>query len=90
MMCPMLWCRNTFEDVDATIRHVFECPRLSNGWYWCPYCKRPERFLECDKGCGIVAKPRPQKKEAKLAVTFFKWLGCRRSPRKTGAWSKFY
>lgn len=83
LMCPMLWCRNTFKDVDATVCHVFECPRLVNGWYWCPYCKCPERFLECDKGCDIVPKPRPQKRETKLAVTFFKWLGRRHSLKKT-------
>ena len=84
LMCPMLWCRNTFKDADATVNHVFECPSLSNGWYWCPYCKRPERFLECDKRCDIVFKPRLQKREANLAVTFFGWLGRRRPLKKLG------
>lgn len=82
LMCPMLWCRNTFKDVDATVRHTFECPRLSNGWYWCPYCKRPERFLECDKACDFIPRPRLQKRETKLAVTFFKWLGRKRFLKK--------
>ena len=72
----MLWCRHSFKDADAVVRHVFECNRLSNGWYWCPYCKRPERFLECDKGCDFVPKPRLHKRNKKqLALAFLKWLG---------------
>lgn len=90
LTCPMIWCRSAFKDADATVSHVFGCPRLSNGWYWCPYCKRPERFLECDKGCDIVLKPRLQKREANLSVTFFAWLSHRRSLKKSDTYSISY
>ena len=81
-MCPMLWCRQSFKDADTTVSHVFGCPLLPNGWYWCPSCKRAERFLECDKACDIVRKARLQKRGTNLAVMFFKWLGRRCSRKK--------
>ena len=45
-ICPMIWCRKLFDNKDMAARHVLNCPRLSNAWYWCPYHRRPERFLE--------------------------------------------
>lgn len=47
--CPLIWCRETFDSKESVVCHVFECPRLSNAWYWCPYHERPEQFLEWNK-----------------------------------------
>lgn len=76
-MCPMIWCRKTFETNELAIRHAFACPRLSNAWYWCPYHRRPERFLECNKGCEIKQKPKVYH-----AAQFFKWFGRKRSLKR--------
>ncbi len=37
--------RKSFEDCQTTIRHTLTCPWLRNAWYWCPKCKKPERFM---------------------------------------------
>ena len=57
------------------LQHISECPCLSDSWYWCPYCRRPERFLSSDN----TTIHQLQRKESKLkrAVTFFKHLGLR-------------
>lgn len=57
-MCPLIWCRKTFDSKDLVARHVFDCPRLSNAWYWCPDHTRPERYIECEakSDCRQVAK----------------------------------
>ena len=78
-MCPLIWCRKTFETNDLALRHAHNCPRLSNAWYWCPFHRRPERFLECNRGCEIVSKPKMHH-----AVTFFSWFGRRRSLKRQG------
>lgn len=85
LMCPMLWCRESFESNALAIRHVNQCPYLTNAWYWCPCCSRPERFLLCDKGCDASEPPRLQLKKSRLAkaVSYFNVLGRRRS-LKTG------
>ena len=44
--CPVIWCREKFNNKEMAARHVLHCPYLSNGWYWCPYHTHPERFLE--------------------------------------------
>lgn len=56
--CPLIWCRKTFETNELAIRHVVNCPRLLNAWYWCPYHRRPERFLECNKSLIYQARAR--------------------------------
>lgn len=75
----MIWCRRAFDTNDLTVDHVFICPRLSNAWYWCPYHRRPERFLECNKGCEIIQKPKMHQ-----AVKFFNCFGRRRSLKRQG------
>lgn len=94
-MCPLIWCRKTFHSKESVISHVFECPRLSNAWYWCPYHKRPERYLECNKLCDTVPKIRIRNKEYKLhlADKFLNWICRKRFEKKTGMcsapnWSK--
>ena len=88
LMCPMLWCRRgTFEDIHSLMRHVKSCSWLSNYWYWCPRCSRPERFI--GRSSMHVTGPNHtlQSKTSKLrkAVAFFKHLGRRSLVRKQNA-----
>ena len=78
-MCPLKWCRKTFETHELVFRHVVVCPRLLDACYWCPFHRRHECFLERNKCSEIV--PRPKMKHA---VKFFKWLGRRRSLKRQG------
>ena len=48
-MCPMMCCRCRFNDIPATLNHISRCPWISNGWYWCPFCSRPENLFEKSK-----------------------------------------
>lgn len=79
-MCPLLWCRRSFGSKELAVRHVLDCPYLSNGWYWCPYHKRPERFLECNKQCES-SRLRFRDKDSKLCLAdkFLHWICRRRS-----------
>ena len=78
----MLWCRKKMKDADATVRHVSGCPRLSDGYYWCPQCRSPECFVESDQARENVPKTRLHKMDKTLAIRFFKWLIPRRSFKK--------
>lgn len=86
-MCPLIWCRKIFDSKELAARHVFDCPRLSNAWYWCPSHRRPERYLECNKGCEIVSRSRFRNKDYKLhlADKFLNWICRRRSEKGTEA-----
>ena len=83
LMCPMLWCRETFNDLAPTLQHVSECPWLSNAWYWCPYCRRPENSMAYEEPCAETMQYKLQRKDSKLrrAVTFFKHLGLKSCSR---------
>lgn len=85
-MCPLIWCRKTFDSKESAAGHVFDCPRLSNAWYWCPDHRRPERFLECNKLCEIVPRSRFRNKSPKLhlADKFLHWVCRRRSEKGLG------
>lgn len=82
----MIWCRKTFGTKELAARHVFDCPRLSTAWYWCPHHKRPERFLECNKLCETVPKFRFRNRDYKLhlADKFINWIRRRRSEKRPG------
>ena len=83
LMCPLLWCRGNFENLASTLQHVASCPCLSNGWYWCPHCCRPEQFMDAERSCGGIRQCTPQRKGSKLkrAVEFFKQLGLKTCPK---------
>lgn len=83
LMCPLLWCRETFDNLASTLHHVSECPWLSNTWYWCPYCGRPESFMGCEEPCAETMQYKLQRKDSKIrrAVTFFKHLGLKSCSR---------
>lgn len=82
-MCPLLWCRESFDNLASTLQHVSECGYLSNTWYWCPYCCRPESFMASEEPCANTTKHKLQRKDSKLrrAVTFFKHLGLKSCSR---------
>ena len=88
-MCPLIWCRKTFDSKESVVSHVFECPRLSNAWYWCPYHRRPERYLECNRMCETMSKTKFRNKEYKLhlADKFLKWICRKRLEKKLGVYS---
>ena len=88
LTCPLLWCRSNFTNLASTLNHVATCTWLSDGWYWCPHCCRPEQFVDTERSCGEVRGYTPQRKGSKLkrAVEFFKHLGlkkCLKSCRST-------
>ena len=84
LRCPLLWCRESFDNLTSTLQHVSACPWLSNAWYWCPYCCRPESFIGSEEPCVNPSQCKIQRKDSKLrrAVTFFKHLGHKSCSRK--------
>lgn len=58
-MCPLMWCRCRFNDLPTTLNHISICPWISNGWYWCPFCSRPENMFGNSKH-GEPGQPRPE------------------------------
>ena len=89
LTCPLLWCRCNFPDLASTLQHVSRCQYLSGGWYYCPYCCRPEQFMDVDGSFPRLPQYLPLRKNTRLrrAVSFFKHLGhkccskCHRSSR---------
>ena len=83
LMCPLLWCRGNFENLASTLQHVARCPCLSDGWYWCPHCCRPEQFMDAERSNVEFRQCTPQRKGSKLkrAVEFFKHLGLKTCPK---------
>lgn len=80
LMCPLLWCRASFKDLASVLHHVSTCPWLSDAWYWCPSCCRPERFTTAETTSTTAPQPVDLDKEKmyKRAVNFFKNLARRR------------
>ena len=71
LMCPMLWCRaNCFEDQDSLLKHTANCKHLSDTWYWCPYCTRPERFTGGGHWRGPIPRPAVKRTGSKIKA----WL----------------
>ena len=77
LRCPMLWCREKFDDLGSILQHIPLCPCLEDGHYWCSECSKPERFME--KASHIESSnaddsPCPRNSRLKRASTFFKGL----------------
>ena len=83
-VCPLLHCGKSFDNLDSYLHHVSICPRLSNGWYRCPVCRRREKFTPPTSRDGETLQRSVQKKETKLrrAITFFKSFGCKSLSRQ--------
>lgn len=47
--CPLLGCLSGFDDLESCLAHLAKCTWLSNAWYWCPFCVRPEIFIAQDQ-----------------------------------------
>lgn len=91
MICPMLWCREAFEDPDLTKEHILKCSYLPDTWYWCAYCSRPESFTDCG-GTGVKTSQHKmlERKPSKLskAKAFFRGFGRKSSVKSTTIWPK--
>ena len=71
LMCPMLWCRaNCFEDHESLLKHTANCKHLSDTWYWCPHCTRPERFTGGGHWRGPIPGPAVKRTGSKIKA----WL----------------
>lgn len=79
-MCPLLWCRTSFPDLASTLHHVASCPWLSDAWYWCPTCCRPERFLEGQNTQKAFRQAPVQASRSKIK-TFFRQLSRKKNQR---------
>lgn len=47
--CPMIRCRQRFEDARCMIQHLKVCDRLKEGELWCPCCHTCQRFNVVDR-----------------------------------------
>ncbi|KAH9224712.1 hypothetical protein DL95DRAFT_516951 [Leptodontidium sp. 2 PMI_412] len=56
--CPLLWCRDVFETQEAMLQHVWNCPHLVKGLYWCFHCQKPERVgkFNCKRCQGAPSR----------------------------------
>ncbi|KAI9056105.1 hypothetical protein LZ554_001033 [Drepanopeziza brunnea f. sp. 'monogermtubi'] len=72
--CPLLWCRSIFESQEAMLQHVYGCPNLSKGLYWCFHCQKPERVgkFSCKRCQGVPSKT---DRMASVAKKIFSKLG---------------
>lgn len=58
-MCPLMGCRCRFNVVPSMLSHFSLCPWISDGWYWCPFCSRPENLFEGSEDAE-TARPRTE------------------------------
>ncbi|KAH7418084.1 hypothetical protein BKA64DRAFT_187933 [Cadophora sp. MPI-SDFR-AT-0126] len=74
--CPLLWCRDVFENQEAMLQHVWNCPYLSKGLYWCFHCQKPERVgkFNCKRCQGA---PSRTDRMTSVAKRIFSKLGAR-------------
>lgn len=90
-MCPLLWCRDTFDDLPSCLNHLLTCPWLTDSWYWCPFCRRAERFRAREAGYNDSVNSPALGKASRLkrAVSFFKHFG-RKSPTQVNIFVAFF
>ncbi|KAK2628098.1 hypothetical protein QTJ16_002744 [Diplocarpon rosae] len=74
--CPLLWCRILFDSQEAMLRHVYNCPHLSKGLYWCFHCQKPERVgkSQCKRCQG---NPSRTGRMASVAKKIFSKIGAK-------------
>ena len=75
----MLWCRTLFQDRETMLRHVWECPHLSNGLYWCAFCQKAERIEDGQFSTPTEWSSNPDRSArlAAVAKKIFSSLGSR-------------
>ena len=81
----MLWCREGFSDFESVLEHLSACHWLSNTWYWCPQCSRPESFLGYKSSNEASFTSRSIQRKGSIlrrAATFFRHFG-RTAPAKS-------
>ncbi|KAK1700005.1 hypothetical protein BDP55DRAFT_645623 [Colletotrichum godetiae] len=72
--CPMLRCRKRFPDHAAMLEHLYDCPELETGEYWCYECSKAEKFTDGNcKRC--LGHPGKRRKIINVAKNFFSSMG---------------
>jgi hypothetical protein len=72
--CPLLDCKQSFEDHERMLQHLYCCEHLASGRYWCHECDRAERFSNAkDRRC--LKDPSMRRKLISKAKTFWQSLG---------------
>ncbi|KAM4056670.1 zinc finger protein [Hirsutella rhossiliensis] len=77
--CPLLQCREQFVDHELMLQHLYSCPHMASGEYWCYDCDRVEQLgdAKCRRCClGHASK---RKKVMSMAKSFFGSLGHHKS-----------
>ena len=67
LRCPLIGCSVSFESLGSCLQHLTTCAWLSNSWYWCAQCQRPERFAEAQP--ALINRPRVEPAH-KSAITW--------------------
>lgn len=71
--CPLLWCRTVFDNQDQMLQHVWNCPHLSKGLYFCFHCQKSERMGKFHKKCA--GAPSKTERITNVAKRIFSKLG---------------
>ncbi|KAL2069078.1 hypothetical protein VTL71DRAFT_15416 [Oculimacula yallundae] len=76
--CPLAWCREKFNDQEAMLQHVWNCPHLAKGIYHCFQCNKIERVgkSSCKRCQGT---PSRKDRMASVAKKIFSKLGAKPS-----------
>lgn len=63
----MIPCLTAFDNLESCLAHLSTCPWLSNAWYWCPFCTRPEQFAKPEPSLTTPTKHEPSSEGNKHA-----------------------
>ena len=57
LRCPMLICRELFDEPTDIMDHIKSCSHLYKATYWCPYCQQRENFnRQPSEGPDIITR----------------------------------
>ena len=62
LRCPLIGCSISFGSLGSCLQHLITCAWLSNSWYWCPQCQRPEQFAEAGPALNDPPRVEPARK----------------------------
>lgn len=77
--CPLLRCGDRFPSHELMLQHLYSCPHMVSGEYWCYDCGKVEQLgdVKCRRCClGHASK---RKKMLSMAKSFFGSLGHHKS-----------
>lgn len=76
LCCPLLRCRERFEDHESMLQHLVKCQHLSTGEYVCYECMKVERFNDRKCRC-CLGHPTKRRRIVNMAKNFFSNIGHR-------------